>query len=208
MSFFRDSNSFETDTQVLLVTVGDFTSLRIFIKAAQTFSLVPIVFYSYSFAQSTRWTDFHPSGPRILEYLQEVCEKFQITDKIQLNTEVTDVKWLEDEHLWQVTLSHLVANMGDLSSKDRRKHIAEHGVQSVYHRQETARCKILVSGMGGLVEPHSWPDHIPGSENFQGSIFHAARWNNNVDLNDKDVIVIGTGCSAAQCGFDLQFHAA
>ena len=28
--------------------------------------------------------------------------------------------------------------------------------------------------------------------------FHSARWNHNVDLRDKDVIVMGTGCSAAQ----------
>jgi cation diffusion facilitator CzcD-associated flavoprotein CzcO len=49
----------------------------------------------------------------------------------------------------------------------------------------------------GLVEPKQW-ENLPGKENFQGSIFHSARWNYDVDLKDKDVIVVGTGCSAAQ----------
>ncbi len=47
-------------------------------------------------------------------------------------------------------------------------------------------------------EPNTWPDTIPGRDQFEGDIFHSARWDYNVDLRDKDVIVVGTGCSAAQ----------
>jgi cation diffusion facilitator CzcD-associated flavoprotein CzcO len=56
----------------------------------------------------------------------------------------------------------------------------------------------LVSCVGGLVEPNRWPESIPGKEKFQGDIFHSARWKYDVDLKDKDVVVLGTGCSAAQ----------
>lgn len=63
---------------------------------------------------------------------------------------------------------------------------------------ETVRAKIVVSGVGGLVEPKTWPKDIPGIENFEGDIIHTARWNHQVDLRGKDVVVIGSGCSAAQ----------
>jgi cation diffusion facilitator CzcD-associated flavoprotein CzcO len=47
------------------------------------------------------------------------------------------------------------------------------------------------------VEPKSFPD-IEGADKFKGETFHSARWDYNVDFNNKDVVVIGTGCSAAQ----------
>jgi cation diffusion facilitator CzcD-associated flavoprotein CzcO len=55
-----------------------------------------------------------------------------------------------------------------------------------------------VSCVGALVEPKIWPDTIPGEDKFQGEIFHSARWRYDVDLKDKEVVVVGTGCSAAQ----------
>ena len=87
---------------------------------------------------------------------------------------------------------------GDLSTKERRKMMAERGRESVYIKEEIIRAKIVCSAAGGLVEPNAWPDTIPGRDQFEGPIFHSARWDHNVDLRDKDVIVMGTGCSAAQ----------
>ena len=56
--------------------------------------------------------------------------------------------------------------------------------------------KTLISGSGGLSEPRM-PD-VDGIENFQGEVFHSARWNHDVDLNGKRVAVIGTGASSIQ----------
>jgi cation diffusion facilitator CzcD-associated flavoprotein CzcO len=39
---------------------------------------------------------------------------------------------------------------------------------------------------------------IPGVEKFKGPIFHSARWDYTVDMTHKNVLVVGTGCSAAQ----------
>ncbi len=60
------------------------------------------------------------------------------------------------------------------------------------------RAKVLISCVGGLVEPNPWPQGIPGHETFTGDIFHSARWRYDIDLRDKNVVVIGSGCSAAQ----------
>jgi cation diffusion facilitator CzcD-associated flavoprotein CzcO len=55
---------------------------------------------------------------------------------------------------------------------------------------------ILVSCVGFLNVPN--PIHLPGSENFQGPVFHSARWNHNVDIDNKKIAVVGTGSTACQ----------
>ena len=92
----------------------------------------------------------------------------------------------------------MVPGTGELSEKERQQRMADHGRESVYLRKEKVRAKVLISAVGGLVEPKGWPENIPGRETFEGDIFHSARWNHDVDLSGKDVIVVGTGCSAAQ----------
>lgn len=157
----------------------------------------PAICYSYSFAQNPNWTSLHPSGPEILDYLYKVCEKFQIQDKIQLNTDVTKIRWIEEEEEWEVTISHMAPGAGDLSSKERKELAASQGEKAVILRTEIVRAKVVASAVGGLVEPKPYPD-IPGLEHFEGDIVHTARWNPDIKLKDKDVIVLGTGCSGAQ----------
>lgn len=119
-------------------------------------------------------------------------------DKIQLNAEVVECRWIESEDVWELRIQYLSPGVGDLSAQDRQQKIKKNGHGSVYVGQETVRAKVVVSGVGGLVNPKPWPESIPGKENFQGQIFHSARWRYDIDLKDKDVVVIGTGCSAAQ----------
>jgi cation diffusion facilitator CzcD-associated flavoprotein CzcO len=158
----------------------------------------PAIFYSFSFCPNPKWTTFHPEGSEIVKYLQDVCEKYKIVDKIQLNTDVRQVRWLESEQVWELTLQHLVVGAGDLSEHQRAQKVRELGPDSVYASQEVIRAKVVASAVGGLVEPKLWPESIPGKDKFQGEIFHSARWRYDVDLKDKDVIVVGTGCSSAQ----------
>ena len=62
--------------------------------------------------------------------------------------------------------------------------------------QGTIRARVLVAGMGPLTEPRI-PD-IPGLDDFEGDVFHSARWNHDADLAGKRVASIGTGASAIQ----------
>ena len=92
----------------------------------------------------------------------------------------------------------MIAGMGDLSAKGRKKIIEEQGEHAVYSETEIVKAKVVVSCVGALVEPRGWPDDIPGIENFKGKMFHSARWDDTVDFKDKNVVVVGTGCSSAQ----------
>ncbi|KAF1956395.1 FAD/NAD(P)-binding domain-containing protein [Byssothecium circinans] len=159
---------------------------------------IPATLYSFSFAQNPNWSSFHPPGREIVQYYHDVCKSYKITDKFELNTDVTQCTWLESEKVWEVKLRRMVAGMGDLSSKDRLKIVREKGEAAVYTEMETVRAKVVISGVGALVEPRGWPDEIKGIEQFRGKMFHSGRWDESVDFTDKNVVVIGTGCSSAQ----------
>ncbi|KAL8706494.1 MAG: hypothetical protein Q9201_000479 [Fulgogasparrea decipioides] len=137
-------------------------------------------------------------GPNFVKYLQRVAAKYKIVDKIQLNTDVTELRWLDKEAVWQVSLTHLAPGTGDLSEAERKVKAFDKGKESPFIKYETVRAKVVISCVGILVEPNVWPASTPGKDVFEGEIFHTARWRDDVDFKGKDVVVVGTGCSAAQ----------
>ncbi|MFT4188252.1 MAG: NAD(P)/FAD-dependent oxidoreductase [Aeromicrobium sp.] len=56
--------------------------------------------------------------------------------------------------------------------------------------------RFVVAAAGPWNEPNI-PD-IPGLADFEGEVFHSARWNHDYDLTGKRVAVIGSGASAVQ----------
>jgi cation diffusion facilitator CzcD-associated flavoprotein CzcO len=45
---------------------------------------------------------------------------------------------------------------------------------------------------------------VPGLSEFAGPLFHTAEWRHDVELTDRRVALIGTGCSAIQVGPSIQ----
>lgn len=127
-----------------------------------------------------------------------MCEKYQVTEKFELNTDIQSCRWLDNEALWEVTLCRLVAGMGDISSKDPMKIVQEKGKQAVYAETQVVKAKVVLSCVGGLVEPKAFPKNIKGIKTFKGKIFHSARWDNTANLTDKNIVVIGSGCISTQ----------
>ncbi|WP_194815277.1 NAD(P)/FAD-dependent oxidoreductase [Nocardia sp. XZ_19_385] len=87
------------------------------------------------------------------------------------------------------------------------KHLFNCDVTSARWNTETALWEIessqgsftadtVVSAVGALCEP-ALPD-IKGINDFEGEVFHSARWNHDADLTGKRVAIIGTGASAIQ----------
>ncbi|KAI8904131.1 4-hydroxyacetophenone monooxygenase [Gorgonomyces haynaldii] len=130
---------------------------------------VPATMYSFSFAPKYDWTGSWVGQPELLEYIWSVVDKFQLRQHFVPNTECLSAKW--DNGEWIVEF------------ESNGKQIIE-------------KCQILVCCPGALSTPNDCP--LPGKDKFKGAIFHSARWNHDVDLNQKQVIVIGNGCSAAQ----------
>ncbi len=55
---------------------------------------VPSYWYSYSFEPNSDWTHRFSYGPEILRYIDHVAEKYDVMSVVQLNSPVTELKYL------------------------------------------------------------------------------------------------------------------
>ncbi|KAF7930611.1 uncharacterized protein EAE98_005011 [Botrytis deweyae] len=143
---------------------------------------VPTLFYSFSFAPNYTSPTVFPSGCDYVMYLNKVVERFEIADKINLNTEVKSLKWKEEEEEWEIEICR----------------VYREGKLITHSRLEIIRAKVVISGAGILTNPNDWPETVSGRNMFSGEILHSARWPRNVNLEGKDVVLVGSGCTAAQ----------
>ncbi|MBU3705309.1 MAG: NAD(P)/FAD-dependent oxidoreductase, partial [Mycobacterium sp.] len=61
---------------------------------------------------------------------------------------------------------------------------------------ETLRARAVISAVGQLNQPYI--PEIPGAGDFAGPAFHTARWDHDVDLAGKNVVMIGAGATGFQ----------
>jgi cation diffusion facilitator CzcD-associated flavoprotein CzcO len=108
------------------------------------------------------------SGFEIMEYCQQMAEKFGFYDHCLFHTTVEKTEWDETKGRWTV-----LTDRGD----------AMH-----------ARFVILANGI--LTTPKL--ARIKGMETFAGDAFHTSRWNYDIDLKGKKAGIIGTGATAVQ----------
>lgn len=129
--------------------------------------------YSYSFSpeleQEWTWSERYASQPEILSYLRHVAERFALRDHIEFSTRVASAVFDGEEDEWRITT--------DSGS--------------------TATARFLIMATGVLSVPQD--PTIPGQDNFEGLIYHSARWPSaDVDFTGKTVALIGTGSSGTQ----------
>jgi cyclohexanone monooxygenase len=118
-------------------------------------------------------------APEIMGHTQNIAKHYNLYDKACLSTEVTDLKWDEDEQHWIVS-----TNRGD-----------------------RMKARYVAMANGPLNRPKL--PGIPGINSFKGHTFHTSRWDYDytggdshgglVNLKDKKVGIIGTGATAVQC---------
>lgn len=129
---------------------------------------VPSHFYSFSFAPNPDWSRKWAKQPEILDYFEGLVDQFSLGGNLHLETEVAEATWSDSDCRWSVRTTD-----GD-----------------------TFEAEVLVSGLGQLNMPYV-PD-IPGLGDFEGTVFHSARWDHDHDLAGERVGVIGIGASAIQ----------
>jgi cation diffusion facilitator CzcD-associated flavoprotein CzcO len=129
---------------------------------------IPSHLYSFSFEPSPDWSRMYPGQQEIHDYLKRCVQRHDLASHIRLDTRFQEAVWNEAESVWQA-----------ISGKGMR-----------------IRARVLVSGIGGLHVPQ-YPK-LTGMERFAGPQFHSSTWNHRVDLNGKNVAVVGTGASAIQ----------
>ena len=132
----------------------------------------PNHFYSYSFERNPNWSGYFSKRDELHTYFERCADDFGIREHIRLGVEVNTTEYDETTQRWNVCFK----------GKDGA--------------EEILSANVVVSAVGQLNRP-SMPD-IEGLDSFAGPKFHSARWRHDVDLSDKRVAVIGTGCSAVQ----------
>ena len=126
--------------------------------------------YSYSFAPRD-WPQHFSDQSVLLDYFRNVTDEHDLRASIRFNSEVSEMRYSNDTAQWTLSI--------DSDS-----------------RSEQVVANAVIVAVGQLNRP-KMPD-IEGQENFEGPSFHSARWNPNVDFEDKNVAIIGTGASAFQ----------
>ncbi|MFV9432047.1 flavin-containing monooxygenase [Rhodococcus aetherivorans] len=132
----------------------------------------PSHYYSYSFALNPDWSKYYPTGTEYQKYLKGVVDTYGLAEHISFRTKVQSARWLEDQHVWEVT------------------------VESADGTREVHRAKAVVTALGMLNSPNI-PD-VAGMDTFGGTIVHTAEWDDTLDLTGKRVVVLGTGCTSVQ----------
>ena len=108
------------------------------------------------------------SGFEILEYCQNMAQRFGFYDHCLFHTTVEGTIWDEASGRWIVQTD----------------------------RGDKMRARFVILANGILTTPKL--ARISGMEKFQGESFHTSRWNYNLDLRGKTVGIIGTGATAVQ----------
>lgn len=129
---------------------------------------VPSHLYSFSFAQNPDWSRSFSPWHEIKEYLIRTTNEFGIREHIRFKTKATEFRYDESTSRWTVQM--------------------ESG------NQLTTR--FLIVGSGPLAVPVI--PEFPGINDFQGPVMHSGQWNHDIDLTNKNVLIIGTGASTIQ----------
>jgi len=134
---------------------------------------------SYSYVYAVDYPLSSPYGTQAENerYLNWVVDEFGVRDDIELETEVLDLDWVEDQARWKAT------------------------VRRADGTQETRYATFVISAVGFLARPSS--PAIEGADLFEGRAFHSARWPDDLDVTGQRVAVIGSGCTGYQLDAEL-----
>lgn len=108
------------------------------------------------------------SGFEILEYCQNMAERFGFYHRCLFHTTVEETRWDDAAGRWTVRTD----------------------------RGDAMRARYVILANGILTTPKL--ARIEGMETYTGESFHTSRWNYHVDLHGKRVGIIGTGATAVQ----------
>ncbi|KAH7259815.1 hypothetical protein NW759_002732 [Fusarium solani] len=132
---------------------------------------VPAHIYTFPFEPNPDWTSFYAAGPEIWEYIKRTTDKYQLDERVQLNSKVTSTIWDEASGKWRIEV-----NQNGTVIKDE--------------------ADVLVNG-SGILHKWRWPE-IKGLDSFKGRRLHSAAWDASLDWTGKRVAIIGNGSSAIQ----------
>jgi len=121
------------------------------------------------------WADARMLAPgeAILDYVRQSAEEFGVDERIRYGHRVTRAEWSTDDARWTVT--------------------AERGAT-----RESVRitCGFLYICSGCYRYDGGYTPDLPGLADFGGDLVHPQHWPDDLDLDGRDVVVVGSGATA------------
>lgn len=114
------------------------------------------------------------SAAEILNYLDEALDEQDIRRHIRYQYQVGDATWSSEEKQWTLTVT-------DTNSGEERLFTTS----------------FLWMCQGYYRHSEGYTPDFPGMEQFEGQIVHPQTWPGDLDYKDKEVVVIGSGATAA-----------
>ncbi|KIW13026.1 hypothetical protein PV08_08213 [Exophiala spinifera] len=134
---------------------------------------VPAHGYTYTWARNPDWSRAYASGEEIWKFYKGLARDYGVYEKTRFRHKVVGATWNVENSEWELEVEDL-----------------ESGTKV------TDKVDVLING-GGSLNNWKWPD-IQGLHDFKGTLAHTAHWDENIELKDKRVAVIGSGASGVQ----------
>ncbi len=130
----------------------------------------------YTFGYSFKTWDAAKSfadAPSILKYLNEAVDEYKVRDRIIYNHRAITYNFDSTHKQWSITAKNTLT-----------------GEESMF------TCSFIFSCSGYYNYDKGYTPIFEGQEDFEGEIIHPQNWPKDVDLSNKNVIVIGSGATA------------
>jgi len=114
------------------------------------------------------------TADEILKYMNETIEEFGIADHIRYNHQIRKAHWSSEDNLW--TLQAERTDTGETVEYT---------------------CNFLWMCQGYYRHSEGYTPEWEGMDTFKGDIVHPQTWPEDLDYKDKNVLVIGSGATAA-----------
>ncbi|MEX0620711.1 MAG: NAD(P)/FAD-dependent oxidoreductase [Solirubrobacterales bacterium] len=112
------------------------------------------------------------SGEEIRTYLEATATEFEIDSHIRFDSRVAAADWDSGTARWTVT------------------YLESDGTESFL------RCRFLVGCTGYFRYDHGFDPPFQGEQDFKGELFHAQQWPKGLEVDGRDVVVVGSGATA------------
>jgi monooxygenase len=112
-------------------------------------------------------------GPSIMSYLQGAVEDDGLHDKIRFGRKVVNAQWSSQAAQWTLTV-----------------------LNTQSQSEEVFTCNFVHMCTGYYNYEQGHRPAFPGEKNFKGPVIHPQFWPEDLDYENKNVVVIGSGATA------------
>lgn len=112
-------------------------------------------------------------GPTILKYIKDTAEEFKIKEKIIHGQKVTKANWDSSKKYWKVSVEQVGTGKVDVK-----------------------KSKFLLMCSGYYDYDKGYTPEYPDKDSFKGEFVHPQKWDESLNYEDKNIVVIGSGATA------------